>query len=606
MPKQPLPERHSIALRAAGMGVWEWDIVNDKLVWDDFLFELNGTPRENFSGKLDTWTAVLHPETREATMNELAGLLRNSRDFRSSYRVLRRTDGREIHVTSAGRIERDSAGNPLYMIGVSWDCTPEELLKLENSRTRDFVDGILNAIGDPIFVKDPDHRWIFLNQAFTDLIGTPKEQMLGKSDYDFFSKELADHYWRVDNEVFRLRKEIEVEESVVNSSGETRIILTKKTPSVTADGGEGMLVGVIRDITERKQAEQELRNLQQLVESSNDFYAAFDLSFRAVYANRAAVSFCGLKPGITAMRDIFSPEHRAQLEDEILQRARHGAYWAGELALLSSSEGSIPVSASIFGILGPEGKVATIALIAKDIRSQINSQRAMMEQAKMAALGQLAGGIAHEINNPLAAVRGRLYIMKMGLESVKKIGKKALLKEVETVDRLTMRISEIVNALKVFSHKDPSTVLKKLSLLDVVNEVASVSMDKLRSTACTLEISVPPGLEVLGRRVDLMQILVNLINNSSYAVATCEEKWVKIEASAQNGEVHLRVSDSGAGIPEHVAKRMMDPFYTTKDVGQGTGLGLSISRSLAENMSGSLEYDREAKNTTFVLKLQGA
>jgi PAS domain S-box-containing protein len=601
------PESHALAIAAAGMGVWDWNVLEDELLLDDHLFALYGLIREDCTGTLADWKSILHPQSREDTEARLASIMGQTDEFSTSYQILRPIDGREGWLNSAGRVIRNERGEVVRMIGISWDRTDQVKMEKEVARAYDFIDGLINSISDPIFVKDSSHRWVFFNDAFTRLIGKGREQLLGKTDHEFFPKEMADHFWKMDDEVLRQRREIEVEEPVVGADGLTRFLLTKKVPILDVETQEQLLVGVIRDITERRREEQELRSLQQLVESSNDLFAAFGLDLsEAVYSNRAAREICGLAPGGRALSDLVSPPQANLVFGEACERARAGGHWQGQLELITLSGEAIPVSASIFGILGKDSKVTTIALLAKDISEQVKSQRLLLEQSKMAALGQLAGGIAHEINNPLAAVRGRLYLMRLAIEGSNQApDPKALLEEIQTVDRLTVRISEIVNALKVFSRKDSGSRLSWLSLADVVREVISVSSEKLCACDAALEVKVSPTLLVHARRVDLMQILVNLINNSCDAVALSGERWIKLEARIERGMAQLSVTDSGRGIPGEVAKRMMEPFYTTKEVGQGTGLGLSISRSLAENMGGSLEYDATFPNTRFLMRLTG-
>ena len=602
-------DRQSIALSVAGMGVWEWDVLNDRLAWDEQLFNIFGVEPGSFSAQKESWASLLHPEDSAEAQESLRRSLESSAEFKSTFRIIRQNDGEVRYIGAAGRVIRDEAGRAVRMVGVNWDRTEQVKMEKEVARAYDFIESLLNSISDPIFVKDHRHRWVFFNNAFVELVGRRREELLGKSDHDFFPKEMADHFWHVDDQVMKESREIQVEEPVIGPSGEIRFLLTKKMPISDPETDEQLLVGVIRDITERRRSEDTLRNLQQLVESSNDLFAAFSLDHSAIYSNRAARELYGLAPGARAIAEVVAPSYAATLFGEACDRAKAGDHWHGQLELLSLAEGPVPVSASVFGILGKDQKVTSIALIAKDIREQVKSQRLLLEQSKMAALGQLAGGIAHEINNPLAAVRGRLYLLRLALEGSNRPPEpKALLEEIQTVDRLTVRISEIVNALKVFSRKDNGSRLTWLSLADVVREVLSVSAEKLRARNVTCEVKVSPKLLVHARRVDLMQILVNLINNSCDAVGVsggAAEPWVRVEACVERGTVLLSVTDSGNGIPDEVAKRMMEPFYTTKEVGQGTGLGLSISRSLAENMGGSLEYDAGARNTRFVVKLAG-
>lgn len=601
-------DRQSIALSVAGMGVWEWDILNDRLAWDEQLFRIFGVEPGSFTARKGSWASLLHPEDSVEAQETLRRSVESLAEFRATFRIIRKIDGEVRYIGAAGRVIPDESGRAVRMVGVNWDRTEQVKMEKEVARAYDFIESLLNSISDPIFVKDHRHLWVFFNNAFVELIGSQRELILGKTDHDFFPKEMADHFWRVDDQVMKERREIEVEEPVLSRTGETRFLLTKKMPISDPETDEQLLVGVIRDITERRRSEEALRKLQQLVESSNDIIAAFDLDCAVTYSNRAARELYGLAPGERSIHDVVASAKAPDLFGEACERAKAGGHWHGQLELLSAAEGPVPVSASIFGILGKDEKVTSIALVAKDIREQVKSQRLLLEQSKMAALGQLAGGIAHEINNPLAAVRGRLYLLRLALESSNRPpDTKALLEEIQTVDRLTVRISEIVNALKVFSRKDNGSRLAWLSLGDVVREVLSVSAEKLRARNVACEVKVSPNLLVHARRVDLMQILVNLINNSCDAVGepVGSAPWVKVEARVERGTVLMTVTDSGHGIPDDVAKRMMEPFFTTKEVGQGTGLGLSISRSLAENMGGSLEYDAGAKNTSFVVRLAG-
>ncbi len=597
-------QRISQALSAAGMGVWDWDIRKDELVLDAYLFDLYGLEREKFRGKIADWRSILHPKSSDWAEGELGRLMQESDEFSTSYQIQRPIDGREAWLGTAGRVIRDEKGEPARMIGISWDRTKQVKLEKSVGRAYEFIKGILNSISDPIFVKNKDHRWVFFNDAFAELIGSERDELLGKSDFDFFPKEVAEHFWKIDDQVFSEKREIEVEEPAPTKEGYMRYLLTKKRPIYDLETDEHMLLGVIRDITQRRRSEMELRNLHQLVESSNDIFAVFNLDCTAEYSNSRARETFGLTPGGKSIREIMSPAHLETLMKVGCARAKSGSHWQGQLDFYSLEEGAIPVAVSLFGIVESDNQVKSLALIGKDMREQVKAQRLLMEQSKMAALGQLAGGIAHEINNPLAAVRGRLYLLRLALEDPSKsVDPKTLLDEILGMDRLTVRISEIVNALKVFSRKDPSPDLARVPLGEVVREVVSVSSEKLRTCEAEVELKIPQDLFVQARRVDLMQILVNLLNNSCDAISLLKERWIKIEARSVSNSVELTVTDSGRGIPDAIVKRMMEPFFTTKDVGQGTGLGLSISRSLAENMGGSLDYDSSSAHTRFVLRL---
>ncbi|HEX5338805.1 MAG TPA: PAS domain S-box protein, partial [Gallionella sp.] len=192
---------------------------------------------------------------------------------------------------------RSPDGKLLGVLGVARDITERKRMETEALEARNTLNNIIDGIADPIFVKDRQHRWMMLNEAFCAFIGHPREAMIGKSDYDFFPQEQADVFWEMDEAVFVSGEANLNEESFTTASGELRYIHTKKTPFVSGDGRQ-MLVGVIRDITERKRDELILRAseamaqsrsnlLHAIIESSPDIIVfALDTDYRYLSFNR--------------------------------------------------------------------------------------------------------------------------------------------------------------------------------------------------------------------------------------------------------------------------------------------------------------------------------
>ncbi len=161
----------------------------------------------------------------------------------------------------------------------------------------DFLTGILDAIADPLFVKDRQHRWVLLNDAFCKLIGYSKESLLGKSDHDFFPKHEADVFWEKDEDVFNSGQESVNEEAFTDAKGTQHTIVTKKTRYTTTDGQQ-ILVGIIRDVTENKQTEERLRASEQqfrnLAENLRDGIIRYDRDGRIRYLNPNLLGYLGL------------------------------------------------------------------------------------------------------------------------------------------------------------------------------------------------------------------------------------------------------------------------------------------------------------------------
>jgi len=230
-------------------------------------------------------------------------------------------------------------------------------------------------------------------------------------------------------------------------------------------------------------------------------------------------------------------------------------------------------------------------------------QTRIVASSRFSALGEMAGGIAHEINNPLAIIHGRasqlkLWIGKGALDS-EKVGSVA-----DQIEKTAMRISKIVRGLKSFSRDSEDDPFEPSCLKEVLEETIALCCERFKNHGILLTPpAVPPGLRIDCRPTQISQVLLNLLNNSHDAVLALPEKWVRVDLEERDAEVVVTVTDSGKGVPPELREKIMQPFFTTKEVGSGTGLGLSISRGLIENHGGRLRLDAACPNTRFVVYL---
>lgn len=224
-----------------------------------------------------------------------------------------------------------------------------------------------------------------------------------------------------------------------------------------------------------------------------------------------------------------------------------------------------------------------------------------LEASRLASLGEMAGGIAHEINNPLAIIVART-------ENLLDRAKRGPLdsQEVETTLKRTLevsqRIAKIVSGMRRLVRDDSESPMEATACATVIEDALDLCREKYRSRGIELTVDIETGLQIFCRRIQVAQVLVNLLNNAEHATEGQHPRWIKLRAYQQGPWTNIEVTDSGTGIPSHIAQRMMDPFFTTKDVGKGTGLGLAISRSIMNQHHGRIDYLPDRSNTTFVLR----
>jgi PAS domain S-box-containing protein len=260
-------------------------------------------------------------------------------------------------------------------------------------------------------------------------------------------------------------------------------------------------------------------------------------------------------------------------------------------------------------VFADDGTPLMIVGLAEDITHDkiqaelIQSQKQMvLHSSKMATLGEMASGIAHEINNPLAVMMGMLSILKENFED-KSIDINAAVNMMEKIENKGHRISKIIQGLRFFARDGDLDPFERKSLHGIITE--SLELVKSKFQHHQIEIQWKEDrfhVDLMCRPVQISQVVVNLLSNAFDAIQTSSEKWVRLEVETHSDWIHFRIIDSGKGIPESIAQKIMLPFYTTKEIGKGTGLGLSISKGIIESHGGKLELDLTCPNTCFLLK----
>mgnify|MGYP000662119166 CR=1 FL=1 len=226
-------------------------------------------------------------------------------------------------------------------------------------------------------------------------------------------------------------------------------------------------------------------------------------------------------------------------------------------------------------------------------------QKSLIYSSKMAALGEMAGGVAHEINNPLAMISGRSQILRSMTEG-KDISEQELLRGLDKIDVTVTRIVKVIKGLREFSRDADADEFLCNNVHQIVQDTLELCRVRFRNEGIALTIA-PFDVELCMecRAVQVSQVLLNLLNNAADAINKSSKKWVELSCVDLGGLLQFRVKDSGLGIPLAIRNKIMQPFFTTKGPGKGTGLGLSVSLGLVASHGGRLEYDDTEKNTCF-------
>lgn len=258
----------------------------------------------------------------------------------------------------------------------------------------------------------------------------------------------------------------------------------------------------------------------------------------------------------------------------------------------------IDTKSEVYGICGISFDVTH----ERERRKQIEEERTKIATAsKLAALGMLAAELGHEINNPLAIIRTSSWIMRKILTS-EDYPKAMALTKLDEIDVTVQRISDIVTSVKNLSRDSSKEEIREYVLKDILRDVHSICGPKFQPRGIRFRFEADNPLlkeKVFCYRVQLSEVLINLLVNAIDAVEGIGKPWIRMDILEEKGNIILRVSDNGNGVPEEIEKKIFSPFYSTKDVGKGTGLGLSISKEIMKRHGGDLILNREISGSCF-------
>ena len=247
-----------------------------------------------------------------------------------------------------------------------------------------------------------------------------------------------------------------------------------------------------------------------------------------------------------------------------------------------------------------QGQQTGVVVICDDITSRKESDIKFNHTAKLTALGEMAGGIAHEINNPLSILKGFVDLMQKKINQgqfIQSEFENYLQKSSSTIDR----ISRVVRAMKKISRDSSRDPMEKISLNLLIEDARDFMAEKFKSRDIDFIVNLPQeDVFVFCRTVEISQVMLNLFSNSLQAID--EKGWVRIDVIVET-RIKIIITDSGPGIAPELQDKIFQPFFTTKDVGQGTGLGLSISRKIIEGHNGTLRLNPDSNNTQFIIEL---
>lgn len=235
-------------------------------------------------------------------------------------------------------------------------------------------------------------------------------------------------------------------------------------------------------------------------------------------------------------------------------------------------------------------------------RRLIDQQASLAAAARLTAIGEMAAGIAHEINNPLAIIMGKVHNLKKQVSLLNRSDAVTFEQNIVKIEDTILRIKKIIQGLRSFARDSSHEPMSEVTVQTVLDDTLALCSEKMSSRGIYLKLNTTPAM-IRCRPWQISQVLVNLLSNAIDALEGRQDGEIEIRTLTVDNKIQIRVYDNGAGVPTEIRSKILDPFFTTKEVGKGTGLGLSISTGIAKAHDGKLFLDENESRTCFVLEL---
>ncbi|MCK5231547.1 MAG: PAS domain S-box protein [Desulfobulbaceae bacterium] len=484
----------------------------------------------------------------------------------------------------------------------------------EIANNKALLDSMVNSIPDLISYKDQEDKYLGCNKAFEEYAGYEEKDIVGRTDFDFFPKEVAEFFLDKDREMFASGKAKRNEEWITYPEGREVLVDTLKTPYIGPDGNVLGLIGVSRDITQLKEAEQKLK---VIFETASDGILVFDIENKEILtANIAGCRMLGysieeiLNIGIM---DIHPEKDLPYVLEQFEKQLKQEIVVASDIPV-KRKDGTIFYADISSGPMLLKGKQYMIGLF-RDIteRKKAEEERVKLESQlqqahKMEAIGTLAGGIAHDFNNILGAILG---YAEMAQEEAPKGS--VLRSDLDQILLAGHRAKELVAQILAFSRLTKS---EQVSLLP--QPILKEAIKLLRSsipTTTTIKLNIEEKCGMIkADPTQLHQVIMNLCTNAYQAMeedggilsiglerTVLTEDDIRDEPSLSPGlYVQLTVDDTGSGIDPASLEHIFEPYFTTKEAGKGTGMGLAVIHGIVKNHGGMIRVNSKmGEGTTF-------
>jgi two-component system, sporulation sensor kinase A len=595
------------AQRVAQVGNWEWDMATNRVTWSNELYRILGLDPATVEPTYELYLSRLHPEDR---LNAPAGC--DNRPYECEQRMIR-DDGEIRTVWTSGRVDVDASGKPVRMYGAVQDITERRRAEEAHRQSEQRFRNLFLQAPVMMMAFDPAGRVRDVSNFWLQTMGYDREEIVGREAWHLITPESQDRLRRAIAENERNRESVlrNLTLRAIRKDGTTLDLLCTSVAEVSDNGESKGSICVEINLTDLQRAEVALRESEEryraLVEHAPEAIMVLDVETdRFVDANAPAEKLFGVpREKLLTMGPLdFCPEHQADRRRSVeVVEDEHRKVLEGETPVFeftyTASGRRIECQVRLSRL--PAAGRKLIRVTVTDISELKQLQEKVRHAEKLAAVGVLAAGVAHEIGNPLMALsQAAQSLERRSCDDYAKMKLALIGEHIERISRIVRQMSNLARPQN--GHR------KSCDLNQIVRRsVDMVRYDKRsRNSEIRYELAEAlPAVEVV--EDELTQVCINLALNAFDAMAgnaPDRPRCLTIRSAVRGSTVRISFSDTGHGVSLENRSKLFQPFFTTKEAGHGTGLGLSVSYRILQEHQGNLRLEEDGSpGAVFVVEL---
>jgi len=604
-------EQYQFAIEGSASGIWDWNLATQTVYYSPHWKQMLGYRDDELENTYKEWESRIYPDDKQRSLDEISKHMRGESVSYENIHRLKHKDGHWIWVVSRGKIvSYDDAGKPIRMVGTHTDITKrkdiEEALKVSNDK----FEKAFNRTPNIIIITNMKTGKIYeVNQRFVDILGYPKEEVLGKTTFDI-------NLWtNFDNreEYLKSLNDIDSVYGTVYSFNckDGSVIMAQIYASVIEIKNEKYILAVADDITQRQKnlelLKQKKRELETVIQEAPNPIMLHNEDGKVLMINKVWKSLSGYNyeeidtiekwTKNAYVKNMSTVKSGINKLYKLKHRVDEGEYE------ITTKKGKIIIWKFSSAPLGIIDNKRTVISSAMDITELQENQKMLMSQSRNAALGEMIAMIAHQWRQPLAVIAMEINNLQLGIALEEEIAPHKLNTIGNNISLQVQHLSKTIDDFRNFLKPTKEKVLS--SACKVMKSAIEILEKSLENYNITLEITTDCKSEILILPNELLQVFLNLINNSRDVLqdSKLSDAHITITINEDEKFITTTICDNGGGIQEEILENLGKPYTSSKGL-NGTGLGIYMSKIIIEkHFKGTLSWQNRDKGACFIVIL---